>query len=91
MRTLIAKTRLRANQTPTPDLMIKTYATTMRMAAEDMLDRWANATVPPEGSPHIRAAKAMRGTEHVGFNVWLIAGEPVRLGGEAIEEEQVED
>lgn len=84
---MVSKTRLRDGQAPTEDLLLKTYNTAMSTAAAELIERWkaGHAAPTPDGRLEVAKAVTPEGAV-VGFNVYLVWGEPQSLGGKMREE-----
>jgi len=87
MRDVVSQVRLREGQAPTEDMLLKTYNTAMSTAAAELIERWkaGHAAPTPDGRLEVTKAVNPEGAV-VGFNVYLVWGEPRSLGGSMREE-----
>lgn len=81
MRERVAEVRLREGQEPTETMLLRTYNTAMSTAAAEVIERWAAGRPAPVPDGHLEVVKAIAPDgKIVGFNVYLLWGEPRRLG-----------
>jgi hypothetical protein len=78
---MMAKARLSDTQEATELILTKTYNTAMSTAAAQLLELWEAGHVAPTPNGHLEVTKVVAPEGNVvGFNVYLVWGEPRVLG-----------
>lgn len=63
--------------------VVRAYSTAHSEACQELLARWVRGVRPPGDDTHVEAVRLHRAgdlTKVVGFAVYLVSGEPRRLG-----------